>query len=108
MHGGKVQHITMLYLDSPENGMSNAMMDTFGRTTQVRPATADEIAKHLPNTKNTAPVKGQWMRADFHATTSGTKLFATQYCRHCKVISPSFLSEEITQNLECGLTLYRN
>jgi len=106
MHGGKVRHIAMLYLDSEQSGMNNAVMDTFGKISQVRPATAEELKNNLPPRVLTKHYTGTWMRADFQATTAGTELFATQYCRYCKVISPSSLSEKIADNLEQGLRLY--
>lgn len=106
MHGGRVQHITMLYLDLPTNGMNNAMIDTFGRTTKIRPATAEEVKTHLPLSVRSASQEGVWLRADFSATVAGTELFATQYCRYCKVISPPTLAENILQNLQSGLGLY--
>ncbi len=106
MHGGKVKHIAMLYLDSEQNGMNNAIMDTFGKISQVRPATAEDLKNNLPLHVLADSSAGTWMRADFQATTAGTELFATQYCRYCKVISPSSLSEKIADNLRSGLRLY--
>lgn len=106
MHGGQVQHITMLYLDLPNNGMNNAIMDTFGRTTKIRPATAEEVKSHLPLSVRSQAQNGTWLRADFSATMAGTELFATQYCRYCKVISPAALTDNISQNLKIGLGLY--
>ena len=107
MHGGKIQPITMLYLDSPENSMNNAIIDTFGKITKIRPATKEELKKNLPaSALSFSPESGTWMRANFQATTAGTELFATQYCRYCKVISPAFLSEKIQDNLKAGLQLY--
>lgn len=105
MHGGKILPITMLYLDSPEMCMSNAMIDTFGKITNIRPATQDELNKNLPASVVSSK-SGTWMRADFKATTAGTELFATQYCRYCKVISPASLAEQIIDNLRNGLQLY--
>ena len=106
MHGGKVQHISMLYLDLPNNGMNNAIMDTFGRTTKIRPATTEEIKKHLPHSIRTFGTNGTWYRADFSATLTGTELFATQYCRYCKIISPESLVENVSKILKTGLDLY--
>ena len=106
MHGGKVQHITLLYLDSPYNGMTNAIVDTFGRTTTITPASREYIETHLPASVLFEPSGGVWMRADFYATAAGTELFATQYCRYCKVISPSSLADDISANLKAGLKLY--
>lgn len=106
MHGGRVQHITMLYLDLPTNGMNNAMMDTFGKTAKIRPATAEEVKTNLPLSVRSASQEGIWQRADFSATLAGTELFATQYCRYCKVISPPGLAENVLQNLQTGLGLY--
>lgn len=106
MHGGKVEHITLLYLDTPDNGMSNAMLDTFGKIAKTRPATTEELDKHLP-IGAAHPTTGTWIRADFNATTAGTKLFATQYCHYCKVISPNSLAEEVSKTLETGMYLYK-
>ena len=107
MHGGQVQHISLLYLDTQINGMNNAIMDTFGRTTRIRPASIEELEAHIPPSAIVPSTEGTWRRADFHATTAGTKLFATQYCRYCKVISPASLASEITNDLLTGLNLYR-
>lgn len=106
MYGGKVQHITILYLDSPKNGMTNAVIDTFGRNTKIRHATQEEIQDHLSSVQTNDDET--WMRVDFEATTGGTKLFALQYCRHCKVISPVELANSIQEHLESGLNFYKN
>lgn len=107
MHGGKIEHIKMLYLDTPKFCMSNAMMDTFGKTTRVRPASKEEILSFLPAHAHLPAHEGTWYRADFQATTGGTELFATQYSPYCKVISPSSLSEKVQANLQKGLSLYQ-
>ena len=106
MHGGNVQHISMLYLDLPNNGMNNAIMDTFGRTTKIRPATTEEIKNHLPLSVRSQTPNGTWLRADFSATLTGTELFATQYCRYCKIISPEKLAQNVAHTLKTGLELY--
>ena len=77
-----------------------------GKISQVRPATAKELETNIPPHVLANSSAGIWMRADFQATTAGTELFATQYCRYCKVISPTSLSEKIKDNLESGLQLY--
>lgn len=105
MYGGEAQHIAMLFLETPSNNINNAITDTFGRTAQIRLATEDEINTHLPGI-NLSDIQGTWMRVDFNATTTGTELFATQYCRYCKVISPEKLANNITANLQTGLQLY--
>ena len=104
MYGGEIKQITMLYNATLETRMNNILMDTFGKLSKIRPATADEIKKHLGNP---LAVKGHWLRADFQATEGGAELFATQYCRHCRIISPASLSEKIANNLKEGLTLYQ-
>ena len=106
MHGGKVTPTTMLYLDSKQNNMNNAIIDTFGKIVHIRPATAEELKNHLSPRVLADSSAGTWMRADFRATTAGTELFATQYCRYCKVVSPQSLSQKIADNLKSGLQLY--
>ena len=106
MYGGKIQHITMLYFDTPKNGMNNAVIDTFGKTANIRPATLEEIQTHLPTVNINDIENGTWFRADFNATITGTELFATQYCRFCKVISPTTLKDNIIASLQTGLQMY--
>ena len=106
MHGGQAQHITMLFFNTPSNNIINSIIDTFGRTVTIKPATTDEIKKYIPLTNNSDSQTGTWMRVDFNATTAGTELFATQYCRYCKIISPASLADSITSNLKSGLELY--
>ena len=109
MYGGKSEHITILYNAHMNTGMNNAFMDTFGKLTNIKPATKKEIQTYLGNysslpQNNIPPL---WMRADFNATTGGVELFATQYCRYCRVISPASLAQKIKENLTLGLNLYQ-
>ena len=106
MYGGEVEHICLLYLDAPTNGMNNALMDIFGKSTKIRPATSAEIKDNLSPAILANSANGQWMRADFASTGGGAELFATQYCRYCKVISPKSLQEKISESLTLGNSLY--
>lgn len=106
MYGGEVQHISMLYLDSPDNSMNNAIMDVFGKHTKIRPATESEITQHIHTNNASNPLDGFWMHADFQSTIGGAELFATQYCRYCKIISPRQLQAKVSRNLKTGLSLY--
>ena len=106
MYGGEVEHVCVLYLDTPTNGMNNAIMDIFGKTTKIRPATNDEIKNNLSPAILANSSNGTWMRADFSSTGGGAELFATQYCRYCKVVAPKSLKDKVAQNLNIGSSLY--
>ena len=106
MYGGKVEHVTLLFLDTPINGMINALVDIFGKTTKIRPATEAEIKNNLSPSILKNAEEGTWMRADFSSTSGGAMLFASQYCRDCKIISPQSLKESVAQNLATGYAMY--
>ena len=106
MYGGKVEHVTLLFLDTPINGLINALVDIFGKTTKIRPATEAEIKNNLSPSILKNAEEGTWMRADFSSTSGGAMLFASQYCRDCKIISPQSLKESVAQNLATGYAMY--
>lgn len=105
MYSGKEELITMLCYQTEQNGMMNAVMDTFDTLAQCRPATPEEIATHIGN-NNASDSSGKWIHVQMRTTTGGVELFATQYCRNCKILSPSYLADAIKQNLETGLSFY--
>jgi len=102
MYGGELKHITMLYNSALSSGMNNIIMDTFGKMIHIRPATADEIETHIGKEHLDEP----WLCAKLEAAEGGVELFATQYCRHCRIISPESLSEKVKNTLLEGLKLY--
>lgn len=103
MYGGEPKHITFLYNSDITTSMNNSVMDTFGKLTHVRPASAQELEKYF-GTKN---VDGKWLCARVTAAESGVELFATQHCRHCRIISPESLATKVQNNLLEGLKLYQ-
>lgn len=111
MYGGKIHHITMLYDANMTTGMNNAIIDTFGKLTQIRPVAAKELMERW-NINETSLISASetakpfWVRADFQATLGGAELFATQYCRHCRIVSPPELAAKVKENLTKGLDLY--
>ena len=110
MFGGKVEDICMLCRQTDYNGMMNAIMDTFGNLATFRPATKEELEKHLSYGINYQPKEpekeGQWIHVHIKTTTGGVELFATQYCRNCKVISPQSVADRVKRNLEVGSVFY--
>lgn len=103
MYGGELKHITFLYNSELTTGMNNSVMDTFGKLTNVRPASAQEIEKYI----GAGETGGKWLCARVTAAESGVELFATQYCRHCRIISPESLATKVRNNLLEGLKLYQ-
>ena len=107
MFGGKEENITMLCRETPYNGMLNAVMDTFGNQANYRLATKDELEKYIGSETSDCPnTREKWIHIRVKTTTGGVELFATQYCRNCRVISPETVVERVKQNLEYGMNLY--
>lgn len=112
MYGGKEETIQMLCRQSELNGMMNAVMDTFGTLARCRPATQQELEQHLGygtrNHPNPDPAQeGTWIHVRVNSTTRGVALFATQYCNHCKVISPPSLADEVKKIINEGSLFYQ-
>lgn len=107
MFGGKQEMITMLCRESEHKGILNAVMDTFGTLANCRLATKDEMEKYLGYGTTYLPKKEEkWIHVRVRATTGGVELFATQYCRYCRVISPERVVKNIKKNLEVGTQIY--
>lgn len=110
MFGGKEEDICMLCRETEYNGMMNAIMDTFGTLATCRPATEAELIEHLSYGINYQPKEpekeGRWIHVHIKTTTGGVELFATQYCRNCKVISPQSVVDRVKRNLEIGSIFY--
>lgn len=110
MFGGKEEDICMLCRQTDYNGMMNAIMDTFGNLATFRPATLAELKEHLSYGINYQPKEpekeGEWIHVHIKTTTGGVELFATQYCRNCKVISPQSVVDRVKRNLEIGSVFY--
>lgn len=110
MFGGKEEDICMLCRQTDYNGMMNAIMDTFGNLATFRPATPAELKEHLSYGINYQPKEpekeGEWIHVHIKTTTGGVELFATQYCRNCKVISPQSVVDRVKRNLEIGSVFY--
>ena len=106
MFGGKEEDIHMLCRQTEYNGMMNAIMDTFGSLASCRPATPEELKEHLSYGIKYQPKEpekeGNWIHVHIKTTTGGVELFATQYCRNCKVISPQPVVDRVKRNLEVG------
>lgn len=110
MFGGKEEDICMLCRQTEYNGMMNALMDTFGSLATYRLATKEELQEHLSYGINYQPKEpkkeGTWIHVHIKTTTGGVELFATQYCRNCKVISPQSVVDRVKHNLEIGSIFY--
>ncbi|MBR4026598.1 MAG: WYL domain-containing protein [Lachnospiraceae bacterium] len=102
MFSGKKEAITMLCRDTLDSGIINAIVDTFGQLADMRPVTENKLKQYLPPNE-TDP----WIEVRISAAPNGVALFATQYCRDCKIIFPSHLVEKIKNNLNAGLSLYQ-
>jgi hypothetical protein len=105
MFGGNEEDIDMLCLQTETNGIMNAVMDVFGLLANCRPATQAEIQSHI-SPDYVLSENEKWIHVHVKTTTGGVILFATQYCRYCKVISPDFVVDAIQNNLKTGLSNY--
>lgn len=86
---GEIKDIELLCENEPE--ILSSLMDTFGL--KIR------ISKLSINDDNLMIVK-------FRSSTEGVALWATQYCRYCKVIEPTEVAEKVKNNLFTGLNKY--
>lgn len=112
MFGGEEQSIRMLCRQTEYNGMMNAIRDTFGLNAVCRPATQEELEQYLSYgidyQPNPDPAKeGKWVHVRITSTTGGVELFATQYCRNCRVIYPQSVVDRVKRNLEVGTIFYK-
>ena len=112
MYGGKEETIHMLCRQSEYNGMMNAVMDTFGTLAHCRPATQEELEQYLGYGTRYQPnpdpkEEGTWIHVRVNSTARGVVLFATQYCNHCRVISPQSLADDIKKKLTEGSLFYQ-
>lgn len=107
MFGGKPETITMLCRENPYNGMVNAIMDTFGPLAHCRLATQEELEQYLGYGTTYCPDKPEkWIHVRVYTTIGGVELFATQYCRNCRVIQPQKVADRVKRNLEVGSIFY--
>lgn len=112
MYGGKEETIQMLCRQSEDNGMMNAVMDTFGTLARCRPATQEELEQYLGygtryQPKEDPDEEGIWIHVRVNSTARGVALFATQYCNHCRVLSPQSLADDIKKKITEGSLFYQ-
>ncbi len=107
MFGGKKKHMVLLCRDTGRNYIMNTIVDVFGKSAKVEPASDKILMKYLNHDREFYRAQGiTWLKVSLESATGGVELWAAQYCCDCFIVSPEESRNRLRERLRAGAEYY--